>query len=286
MLELNLLELEDLIDRSLREDVGAGDLTTNSIVPPDAATYGYIMAKEGGVVAGLMIAEKVFRRFDPAFKFKALVRDGDKVTPGSILAEIAGQTRAILTGERLALNFLRHMSGIATRTAGLVALVKGSSARIVDTRKTTPGLRAIEKYAVSAGGGYNHRFGLYDGVLIKDNHIKVAGGIAPAVQAARSAVPHTVRIEVEAEDLSGVNEALVAGADIILLDNMPAEKMRKAVKIIAGRALVEASGGISEENIRAAAAAGVDLISVGALTHSVTALDISLDLHEVKVVRR
>ncbi len=283
-MELNLFDLEELIDRSLREDIGTGDLTTNSIVAPDAATYGYIMAKEGGVVAGLPIAELVFRRFDPAFEFKVLARDGDKVRPGSILAEIAGQARAILTGERLALNFLRHMSGIATRTAGLVSLVEGTSARIVDTRKTTPGLRAIEKYAVRAGGGYNHRVGLYDGVLIKDNHLKVAGGIGPAVKAARLGSPHTVKIEVEVEDLAGVREALTAGADIILLDNMEPEKMKEAVKIIAGRALVEASGGISEENVRAAAAAGVDLISVGALTHSVKALDISLDLHEVKAV--
>jgi nicotinate-nucleotide pyrophosphorylase (carboxylating) len=284
-LELNLFELEDVIDRGLREDVGAGDLTTNSIVPPNATTYGYIMAKEGGVLAGLLVAEKVFRRFDPAFEFKARVRDGDKVTSGCILAEISGNARAILTGERLALNFLRHMSGIATRTAGLVSLVEGSSARIVDTRKTTPGLRAIEKYAVRAGGGYNHRFGLYDGILIKDNHLKVAGGIGPAVKAARLKSPHTIRIEVEVEDLPGVREALTAGADIIMLDNMDPEQMKEAVKIIAGRALVEASGGINEENIRAAAAAGVDLISVGALTHSVRALDISLDLHEVKVVK-
>lgn len=281
-MEINLYDLEDLIERSLREDIGTGDLTTNSIVAPDAATYGYIVAKASGVVAGLQIAEMVFYRLDPAVKFKALVRDGEKVRPGSIIAEIAGKTRAILTGERLALNFLRHLSGIATRTNILVSLVEGTSTRIVDTRKTTPGLRAVEKYAVKAGGGYNHRFGLYDGILIKDNHIKVAGGIAVAVKAARSGSPHTVKIEVEAEDLAGVREALTAGADIIMLDNMAPEEMREAVKIISGRALVEASGGISEENIKAAAAAGVDLISVGALTHSVTSLDISLDLHEVK----
>ncbi|MDD4239035.1 MAG: carboxylating nicotinate-nucleotide diphosphorylase [Desulfotomaculaceae bacterium] len=284
-MEINLFDLEKLIDRSLREDIGTGDLTTNSIVAPDATTYGYIMAKEGGVVAGLQIAEMIFCRFDPAFEFKALVRDGDRVRPGSILAEIAGRARAILAGERLALNFLQHMSGIATRTAGLVSLVEGSPARIVDTRKTTPGLRAIEKYAVKAGGGYNHRFGLYDGVLIKDNHIKVAGGIGPAVKSARLGSPHTVRIEVEVEDLAGVREALSAGADIIMLDNMAPEEMQEAVKLIAGRVLVEASGGISEGNIRAAAAAGVDLISVGALTHSVKSLDICLDLHMVKTVR-
>jgi nicotinate-nucleotide pyrophosphorylase (carboxylating) len=283
-LELNLSELEELITLSLREDVGTGDLTTNSIVGPDCTTHGYIMAKEAGVVAGLQVAELVFRRLNPAIEFKALARDGDRVKPGSILAEIAGQARAILTGERVALNFLRHLSGIATRTAGLVRLVEGTVARIVDTRKTTPGLRALEKYAVRAGGGYNHRFGLYDGILIKDNHIKVAGGIGPAVKAARSGCPHTIRIEVEVEDLAGVREALSAGADIIMLDNMGPEEMKEAVKTIAGRALVEASGGISEDNIKAAAAAGVDLISVGALTHSVKSLDISLDLHEVKTV--
>lgn len=284
-MELNLIDLEELIERSLREDIGTGDLTTNSIVAPDDKTYGYIMAKESGVVAGLKIAELVFRRLDPAFQFKALVCDGARVGPGSILADIAGQSRAILTGERLALNFLRHLSGIATRTNGLVSLVEGTSARIVDTRKTTPGLRAVEKYAVRAGGGYNHRFGLYDGVMIKDNHIKAAGGITPAVKAARLGSPHTVKIEVEVEDLAGVREALTAGVDIIMLDNMAPEEMKVAVEIIAGRALVEASGGINEENIRAAAAAGVDLISVGALTHSVKAMDISLDLHEVKVVK-
>lgn len=281
-MELNQFDLADLIERSLREDIGTGDLTTNSIVSPDSVTYGYIVAKESGVVAGLRIAEMVFCRLDPAFEFKALLSDGERCVPGSILAEITGKTRAILTGERLALNFLRHLSGIATRTNNLVSLVEGTPARIVDTRKTTPGLRAVEKYAVRAGGGYNHRFGLYDGVLIKDNHIKAAGGIVAAVKAARLGCPHTVRIEVEVEDLAGVREALKAGAEIIMLDNMAPEEMKEAVKIIAGRALVEASGGISEGNIKAAAAAGVDLISVGALTHSIKSLDISLDLHEVK----
>ena len=187
-----------------------------------------------------------------------------------------------MTGERLALNFLRHLSGIATRTARLVEMVSGEKALIVDTRKTTPGLRLLEKYAVRAGGGHNHRFGLDDGVLIKDNHIKMAGGIKKAVEAARRGCPHTVRIEVEVEDLAGVEEALEAGADIIMLDNMDIPAMREAVELVAGRALLEASGGIEEEAIRAVASTGVDLISVGALTHSVKSLDISLDIKETK----
>jgi nicotinate-nucleotide pyrophosphorylase (carboxylating) len=199
-----------------------------------------------------------------------------------VLAEISGSARAILSGERLALNFLQHLSGIATGTAQLVALAAGQKARIVDTRKTTPGLRMLEKYAVRVGGGHNHRFGLFDAVLIKDNHIKMAGGIKASVEAARLGCPHTARIEVEVEDLAGVNEALAAKADIIMLDNMTLERMREAVNLIAGRALVEASGGITEGNIRAVAEAGVDLISAGALTHSVKALDISLDIVEIK----
>jgi nicotinate-nucleotide pyrophosphorylase (carboxylating) len=204
------------------------------------------------------------------------------VERGQVLAEISGSARAILTGERLALNFLQRLSGIATGTARLVKLVAGEKARIVDTRKTGPGLRMIEKYAVRAGGSSNHRFGLYDAVLIKDNHIKMAGGISEAVAAARLGSPHTARVEVEVEDLDGVREALAAGADIIMLDNMRPETMREAVELIAGRALVEASGGINEDTVRAVAAAGVDLISVGALTHSVKSLDISLDIKEIK----
>ncbi|MGI6492715.1 MAG: carboxylating nicotinate-nucleotide diphosphorylase [Pelotomaculum sp.] len=285
-MELNRLFLDEIIDRCLREDVGTGDLTTNSIVPAQATTRGYIMAKEAGVVAGLHLAERVFCRLEPSIKFEALVEDGDAVLPGAILAGLEGKTRAILTGERLALNFLQHLSGIATRTSELVKLLDGQPVRLVDTRKTTPGLRELEKYAVRVGGGYNHRFGLYDGILIKDNHIKAAGGITPAIKAARSASPHTLKIEVEVEDLAGVQEALAAGTDIIMLDNMSPEEMAEAVRIIAGRAAVEASGGISEGNIQAVAASGVDMISVGALTHSVKAMDISLDLHEVKAVHK
>ncbi len=283
-MELNIFELHNLIDRCLGEDVGAGDLTTNSTVPAGAVSTGFILAKEAGVLAGLPLAEMVFRRLDPAAGFLALARDGDLVERGRILAEITGKARAILTGERLALNFLRHLSGIATRTARLVETVADTKAVIVDTRKTTPGLRVLEKYAVRAGGGNNHRFGLYDGVLIKDNHIKMAGGIKKAVLAARRGSPHMVRIEVEAEDLAGVGEALEAGADIIMLDNMDTRTMRQAVELVAGRALLEASGGIEEETIRAVASTGVDLISVGALTHSVRSLDISLDIKETKQI--
>lgn len=281
-MDLNELELQKLIDRCLCEDLGAGDLTTNSTVPAGTVSTGYILAKEAGVVAGLPLAEMIFRRLDPSVEFRAIARDGNRVERGLVLAEITGKARAVLTGERLALNFLQHLSGIATRTARLVEMVSGEKARIVDTRKTTPGLRMIEKYAVRVGGGHNHRFGLYDAVLIKDNHIKMAGGIKKAVLAARLGSPHTARIEVEVEELAGVREALEAGADIIMLDNMDPQAMREAVDLVAGRALVEASGGIGEESIRRVAAAGVDLISVGALTHSVRSLDISLDLKETK----
>ena len=281
-MDLNPLELRKMIERCLCEDLGAGDITTNSIVHADNVTHGYIMAKESGFVAGLPLAEMVFQILDAGVEFRALAQEGSKIECGMVLAEIAGNTRAILTGERLALNFLQHLSGIATRTARLVELAAGGKARIVDTRKTTPGLRMVEKYAVRVGGGHNHRFGLFDGVLIKDNHIKIAGGITPAIEAARRGSPHTARIEVEVEDFAGVNEALAAGAEVIMLDNMSPAEMREAVTMIAGRALVEASGGVTEDNIRAVAEAGVDLISVGALTHSVKALDISLDLKVIK----
>ena len=281
-MDLNLLTLKKIIEGFLYEDIGSGDITTNSIVPPDAGSQGYIIAREDGVVAGLPLTEMVFQMLDPEIAFRALAQDGQKIECSMVLAEISGNARAILTGERLALNLLQHLSGIATRTARLVELVGGNKPRIVDTRKTTPGLRMVEKYAVRVGGGYNHRFGLFDAVLIKDNHIKIAGGIRAAVEAARRGSPHTARIEVEVEDFAGVAEALSAGADIIMLDNMTPGRMREAVALIAGRALVEASGGVSEANIRAVAEAGVDLISVGALTHSVRSLDISLDIKEIK----
>lgn len=281
-MDLNLLELRKILEGFLKEDIGSGDITTNSIVPADTVSHGYIISRERGVVAGLPLAEMVFRMLDPGIEFRALAREGQIIEPGMVLAEVSGNARTILTGERLALNLLQRLSGIATRTARLVELTAGYNSSIVDTRKTTPGLRMLEKYAVRVGGGHNHRFGLFDAVLIKDNHIKIAGGIKKAVDAARLGCPHTARIEVEVEDLAGVKEALAAGADIIMLDNMEPGRMREAVDFIAGRALVEASGGISEENVRAAAEAGVDLISVGALTHSVKSLDISLDTKDIK----
>ncbi len=281
-MDFNPLLLDDIIKRCLEEDIGTGDITTNSIVPNDAATTGIIHAKQSGIAAGVDIAKLVFQHLDPKIDFNAKVKDGDKIEPRMVLAEIRGNARAILTGERLALNFLQRLSGIATKTAVLVELVSMYPVRIVDTRKTTPGLRMLEKYAVRVGGGYNHRFGLYDAILIKDNHIKAAGGISQAVNLARRSNPHTVKIEVEVQELAGVEEALRAKADIIMLDNMDPSVMREAVELINGRALVEASGGISEESIVAVAKSGVNLISVGALTHSAAALDISLDINEIK----
>jgi nicotinate-nucleotide pyrophosphorylase (carboxylating) len=280
---MNGLVLEELIKRCLSEDIGNGDVTTESIVPREAVTSAVIHAKQPGVVAGIFVAAAVFAQLHPEIQFVAKVCDGDKVAKGTVLAEIHGPAREILTGERLALNFLQRLSGIATVTAKLVNKTAGYPVRVVDTRKTTPGLRMLEKYAVTAGGGYNHRTGLYDGVLIKDNHIKVAGGIAQAIAAARKHAPHMVKIEVEVEDMEGVKAALAAKADVIMLDNMGVEAMRRAVEFIAGKALVEASGGVDEQTIAAIAATGVDLISVGALTHSAPALDISLDIGEIKV---
>ncbi len=272
------LYLDDLIKRALQEDIGYRDLTTDSIVPPDQRSRGVIIAKQEGVIAGIEVARRTFHLLDPGVDFQNLVEDGDVVKPKDIVARLEGPTCAILQGERVALNFLQRMSGIATYTRRLCQAISGYKARVVDTRKTTPGLRVLEKYAVRVGGGANHRFGLYDGVIIKDNHIIAAGGIKRAVQAVRGKVPHTVRIEVEVQDLEMLAEALDAGADVIMLDNMDIETMKKAVELVAGRVPLEASGGVNEQNIRQVAATGVDYISVGALTHSVKALDISLDL--------
>lgn len=281
-MELNMIQLRSLIAIALTEDIGTGDITTNSTVPPGSTSKGIIYVKEPGIIAGVTVAEMVFRHLSPSIEFRAKVADGAWLEPGATIAEVEGDARAVLTGERVALNFLQRMSGIATRTAALVEKVKLYPVRVVDTRKTTPGLRMLEKYAVRLGGGFNHRFGLYDAVLIKDNHIKVAGGITQAVLAARQNVPHTVKIEVEVESLEGVSEALDARADVIMLDNMDPSTMRECVKLVDGRALVEASGGMNEDTILAAAKAGVDLISIGALTHSIKSLDISLDIGEIK----
>lgn len=266
----------------LAEDVGSGDITTDNIVPDGAVTKAYIHAKQAGILAGVDIAEHVFNVLNPAVKFTALKADGDFLEKKTVIAELAGDARAILTGERLALNLLQHLSAIATKTRTLNELVKDYPVRLVDTRKTTPGLRLLEKYAVTVGGGYNHRLGLYDAVLIKDNHIKVAGGVRAAVLTVKAKVSHTVKIEIEVEDIAGVKEALAAKADIIMLDNMTNEMMKEAAQLIGGRAVVEASGGINEETIANIAATGVDVISVGALTHSVAALDISMDIGAIK----
>jgi nicotinate-nucleotide pyrophosphorylase (carboxylating) len=272
--------LRALVRRALREDVGPGDVTTESLVPPQAMGRAVMVVKAPGVIAGLEVAAATFRELDDRTVFTVRQGDGTEVAPGTRVAEVHGPVRALLTGERVALNFVQRLSGIATQTRAYVRAVAGTSARIVDTRKTTPGLRMLEKYAVRVGGGFNHRFGLYDAVLIKDNHLVAAGGITAAIQRARAAIPHTMKVEVEAETLEQVEEAVVAGADIILLDNMAPALLRQAVARIGGRALTEASGGITLENVAEIAATGVDLISVGALTHSVKALDVSLELEQ------
>lgn len=276
--DLNPLLVQRIVRAALEEDIGPGDITTEAVVPAGARAEAVILAKEEGVIAGLPVAEAAFRELDPNMHFTALCRDGDRVSRGQAVARVEGSARAILTAERVALNLLQRLSGVATITARLCEKVRGTKARLVDTRKTTPGLRALEKYAVRAGGGSNHRLGLYDAILIKDNHIAAAGGVGEAVRRARERGGHMVVIEVETQSRQQVEEALAAHAGIIMLDNMTAEQMRECVQLIGGRALTEASGGIKEETVRAIAEAGVDLISIGALTHSVAALDISLDI--------
>ncbi|MBE7684199.1 carboxylating nicotinate-nucleotide diphosphorylase [Paenibacillus sp. P13VS] len=277
--------LIESIKNWLREDVGAGDVTTSVTIPAGHQSKAVIHAKDHGFIAGISVAELVFQVVDPSLVFRAMVQDGDEVTRGTTLAEVEGSTHSLLTGERLALNLLQRMSGIATRTRSYVDALEGLSTRLVDTRKTTPGHRMLEKYAVRIGGGANHRFGLYDAVMIKDNHIKGAGGITEAVKRARDVIPHTMTIEVETENLTQVNEALQAGADIIMLDNMHPDQMREAVSVIRKQAphvKVEASGNVSLDTIRGIAESGVDVISVGRLTYSFESLDISLDLNEKK----
>lgn len=274
--------IEEMVLRALAEDVGSGDLTTDALVDDGATAVAVIYSKEAGVLAGLPAAERVFQILDAGVVFEGLLPEGSDLEPGSKIARVRGAGRALLSGERTALNFLQHLSGVATATRRLAGLIAGTGGRLVDTRKTTPGLRTLEKYAVRVGGGHNHRTGLFDGILIKDNHIKLAGGITAAVGRAREAAPHTVRVEVEVESLGQLEEALDAGADLILLDNMPDDLLREAVKLAGGRALLEASGNINAANIRAVAETGVDLISVGAITHSAPALDISMDVGGIK----
>jgi nicotinate-nucleotide pyrophosphorylase (carboxylating) len=273
---LDNMILDTIITKALQEDIGSGDITTNSTVPINTHIKGKFISKEQGIICGIEVVKKVFEIMNKDINLVIHKNDGDKVCFGDVIAEISGSARGILTGERVALNFLQRLSGIATRTSQFVNIISSTKAKIVDTRKTTPGLRILEKYAVTVGGGTNHRFNLSDGVLIKDNHIKAAGGITGAITAAKNNIPHTIKIEVETETLEQVKEALNAGADIIMLDNMDIETMKKAINMIDKSALVEASGNMDEKDLRLIAEIGVDLISIGALTHTVKSLDISL----------
>lgn len=270
--------IEPLVRAALLEDLGrAGDLTTDAIVPTDARGETALVARETGIVAGLDVALAAFRLLDSGIVAKVERPDGTELSSGDVISSIAGPLRSILTGERVALNFLCHMSGIASAVSSIVRAIGNQRARVTCTRKTMPGLRALQKYAVRVGGGLNHRFGLDDAVLIKDNHIAVSGGIRTAIERTKSAVGHLVKIEVEVDRLDQIEDALAGGADAILLDNMTPDQLREAVAMIAGRAITEASGRITPETAPAIAASGVDLISVGWLTHSVSALDIGLD---------
>lgn len=278
--------LEPLVRTALLEDLGrAADLTTAAIVPAAARAETALVARQAGVVAGLELAVLAFRLIEPDIEIAAIRPDGSEISSGDVIATVQGPARGMLTAERTALNFLCHLSGIATATASVVNAVRGYKVHIVCTRKTTPGLRAVEKHAVRAGGGSNHRFGLDDAVLIKDNHIAIAGGIRSAVERARSAVGHLVKIEVEVEDLDQLDEALAIGVDAVLLDNMGPAMLARSVGQVAGRALTEASGRITPATAPAIAAAGVDLISIGWLTHSAPALDIGLDYRGHRTVQ-
>ena len=272
--------IDRIIDTALAEDIHTGDITTLALLPKARRMRARLVAKEPMVLAGLAVTQRVFARLDPSARFDAEFADADLLQVGDVIARIEGDAAALLQGERVALNLLQRMCGIATQTAAFVKEIAGSGARVVDTRKTTPGLRVLEKYAVRVGGGTNHRTGLYDGVLIKENHIAAAGGILEAVRRARAYIPHTLKIEVETETLEQVALALEAGADIIMLDNMGLVEMSEAVILIGKRALVEASGGVNLQSIAAIAQTGVDIISVGALTHSVRAADISMLMEE------
>ncbi|HEX8067901.1 MAG TPA: carboxylating nicotinate-nucleotide diphosphorylase [Thermoleophilaceae bacterium] len=267
--------MQEQIDRALAEDLGSGDLTTDALVPPDARARARIVQKAPGVVAGLQVAAAVFRRVDPSLRWHGRVEEG-AWRDGGPVAEVAGPTASILRGERVALNFLGRLSGVATLTARYVRAVEGTGARILDTRKTTPGLRALEKQAVAAGGGRNHRFGLFDAILVKENHAAAAGGVGEAARVALAAAPAGALVEVECATLDELGDALAAGVPRVLLDNMTPEEMREAVALTAGRAELEASGNVTLETVRAVAETGVDFISVGALTHSAPALDLSL----------
>ncbi len=273
-----LSQIDKIIDTALEEDLGPGDITTSAIIDPSTKGEARILAKEDIILAGIEIFSRVFSRLDPEIVVEHTYHDGDVVPNGDDIGIVRGSMRGILSGERTALNFLQHLSGIATLTRTYIEKIDPSSVRVIDTRKTTPGLRILEKYAVRMGGGFNHRFGLFDGILIKDNHIAAAGSISEALAKIKEKLPHTLKIEVEVDDIKGVEEAIGAGVDAILLDNMSVKEMKKSVSIAGGRVLLEASGGITLESIWDISETGVNLISVGAITHSARSVNISLEV--------
>lgn len=270
--------MDDIIRTAVKEDINYIDTTADLVIPEDQKGDAYFVAKASGVLCGIDAAMRVFELLDKTFECKVYFKDGDRIKKGDVICEFTGNMRAMLKGERTALNLIQHMSGIATETAHCVEIVEGTNAAITDTRKTLPGLRALQKYAVTVGGGRNHRYNLSDGAMLKDNHIDACGGITGAVNTLRKKLGHMVKIEVETRDLNEVREALSAGADIIMLDNMDCATMKEAVEIVGGKALLEASGGITHDTLREAAETGVDIISIGALTHSVKAFDISMKI--------
>lgn len=276
---LDRMIVEEAVATALVEDLGrAGDITTAATIPETATAQAAIVARKPGVIAGLMLAEQAFRLLDPNVRFQAALADGDTVEPGTVIARISGLARPILSAERVALNYLGRLSGIATATAAFASKIAHTKAKIADTRKTTPGMRVFEKYAVRCGGGVNHRFGLDDAVLIKDNHIAVAGGISPALRAAKAAAGHMVKVEIEVDTLAQLDEVLAEGADAVLLDNMTPAQLKEAVQKIGKRMTAEASGGVTIETVKDIAETGVDLISTGWITHSAPVLDLGLDI--------
>ena len=277
-MELYISETDKIIITALKEDIPSGDITADNIIDDSARAEALLISKDTGVIAGMDVAKRVFEILDGSVVFEKIVNDGQVAKYGDIIAKIEGNTRALLKGERTALNLLQRMSGIATRTRQMADKIKDTKARLVDTRKTTPGLRVLEKYAVRVGGGYNHRVCLSDGVLIKDNHIKAAGGIKKAIELVKGRIPHTIKIEVEVENMEQIEEEFYGRADIIMFDNMGLDKMKEAVKIICGRVITEASGNVNIDTIFDIACTGVDIISVGGLTHSASAFDISMKI--------
>ncbi|WP_066637721.1 carboxylating nicotinate-nucleotide diphosphorylase [Desulfolucanica intricata] len=275
---MNRLLMEKTIYQALQEDIGRGDLTTDTIIPDDLEAQAALISRADGIVAGLDLVKQIFIFLDPCIKMEKLISDGSCLKKDQIFARIKGNARALLSAERVALNFLQHLSGIATETRKIVELVKPYDVQVADTRKTTPGLRIFEKYAVTVGGGVNHRMGLDDAVLIKDNHLQIAGGVKNAVNQVRKKIGHLVKIEVEVETLEQLEEALQAGVDVVMLDNMSLSTMKDAVQLAKGRALIEASGQITAANVREIAAIGVDIISLGWITHSARPLDISMEI--------